>query len=126
MRSAHPGGHAVRAPDHPEAHVALHELGQLALDGALEQGHQGGHFLVGPVPVLRGERVEGEEPDPELARGAHDRPHRLHALAVPGHARKPAVGGPPPVAVHDDRDVAWDRPGEDALPEIVLVERRQL
>jgi len=27
---------------------------------------------------------------------------------VPGHARKPAAGGPSPIAVHDDGDVLGD------------------
>src|SRR5204863_3623581 len=67
------------------------------------------------VPVLRRERVEGEEAQPRRIGGADDRAGGLDTLAVAGHARQPALGGPAPVAVHDDGDVRGHRVRADRL-----------
>src|SRR2546426_1000847 len=47
--------------------------------------------------------------------GADDRPRRLHAFAMAGHARQAALGRPAPVAVHDDGDVGGHRVRADGL-----------
>ena len=47
--------------------------------------------------------------DAELERGLDRAPHAFHALAMAFGARQTALGGPAPVAVHDDRDMANGR-----------------
>ena len=47
MRRRTPAGHAGGAADHAEADVLGHEIGQLAVDGPLEQGHEEGDLGLG-------------------------------------------------------------------------------
>ena len=73
---------------------------------ALEQHHQRADFGRRPLPVFDGERVEREDFEAEARRGFHHVAHRIDAGAVAFDARQVALAGPPPVAVHDDGDVA--------------------
>src|SRR6267143_2042162 len=47
--------HAGRAPDHPQPHLVLHQVRQLAVDRLLEQPHQHRDLVLRTVPVLRRE-----------------------------------------------------------------------
>src|SRR5688572_21618454 len=123
--AAHRHGHTTAAADHAEAHVALHQLGQLAIDRLLQEPHQRRDLVFRPIPVLRRERVERQVAQPDRVAGTHQRAGRLHALAVPGHTRQPAARRPPPVAVHDDRDVGRHRLGADQRQQLRLTEAVQ-
>ena len=59
----------------------------------------------GPLPVVRGERVEREDVDAERRRRLDDLADAPRALAVAGHARLAARSRPAAVPVHDDGDV---------------------
>src|SRR5262249_39765205 len=93
--------HAGRAADHAQAHLVLHEFGQLVIDRLLEQPHQRADFVLRAVPVLRRERVQREKAQPGSVCGPHDRAGRFDALAMAGDARQSALRGPASVAVHD-------------------------
>ena len=73
-----------------------------------QERHQRAHFLGGPQPVLRRERVQRQSVDAELAGGAHDLADRVDAGLVSRDAGESAGGRPAAVSVHDDRDVAGD------------------
>ncbi len=83
----------------------------LALDRLHEQPHQPLDLLGRALPVLDRERVERQVPDAHLDGGLGDDAHADDALVVAEDAVLPALLRPPPVAVHDDGDVAGDRPG---------------
>jgi len=55
------------------------------------------------------EKLNSVRCDAEFDRGLDDPPYTFHALAVAFGARQPALGGPAPIAVHDDRDMADGR-----------------
>ena len=59
--------------------------------------------------------------DAELDRRPHRAAHGLHAHAVPGRARQPALLGPAAVAVHDDGDVARHRRARAARPRLIVL-----
>ena len=80
--------HAVAAPDHAQAYVALHQLRQLTVDRLLQQPHQRRDLVFRPAPVLRRERVERQVAQPDGIGRPHDGPGRLHALAMAGHPRQ--------------------------------------
>src|SRR5438552_14986026 len=107
--AAHGQRHAGRAADHAQPDLVLHQLRQLAIDRLLEQPHQHGDLVLGPAPVLRRERIEREEPQAHRVRRANDGARRLDALAVARHPGQAALGGPAPVAIHDDGDVRGHR-----------------
>src|SRR5438067_2563511 len=117
--------HAVVAPDHAQAHVALHQLRQLTVDRLLQQPHQRRDLVLGPAPVLRRERVERQVAQPDGVGRPHDGPGRLHALAMAGHPRQALARRPPAVAVHDDGDVGWRRLRPDQREQILLAESLQ-
>ena len=78
-----------------------------ALNGEPLTKHQGAPLrLGGPFPVLDRERVERKRLEAQTRARVHGGAHRLDAGAVAGDARQEAAIGPPPVAVHDYRDVA--------------------
>src|SRR5207302_1956700 len=55
--AAHGQRHAGRAADHPQPHLVLHQVRQLAVDRLLEQPHQHRDLVLRAVPVLRRERA---------------------------------------------------------------------
>ena len=89
----------------PETHAFLVHLRDFPIQGLLEQAHQALHFLLRATPVLRGERVDGQDFDAEVGTGLHDAVNVLRAGAVAEQAGQAALLRPAPVAVHDDSDV---------------------
>ena len=96
----------LRPPAGPaDADAPLIQLVPLAAQHVLVESHQEADFLRGPAPVLGGERVDADVLDAELDGAGHDvQQGRLPGL-VALDPRQSALVGPPPVAVHDDRDV---------------------
>src|SRR5262249_7826890 len=92
--------------DDADAHAVLVQLGQVAPDEALHQPHQVVDLARRPRPVLRREAVDGEILHAELDGGAHRAAYGLHSHAMADRARQSPLRRPPPVAVHDDRDMA--------------------
>src|SRR5439155_20702317 len=78
----------------------------LAPDRRLEEAEQAHDLVVGPGPVLAAERVQGQDLDPAPNGMPQEAPDRLDAGRMALQLRYPALAGPAPVAVHDDRDVA--------------------
>src|SRR5689334_11968416 len=91
-----------------EADAVLVELADFLLERLEEELHEEGDFVGGAAPVLAREREQRQELHALLVAGLHHLAHRLDALAVAGHARQEPALRPPPVAVHDDRDVPRD------------------
>ena len=60
------------------------------------------------IVELAGEGEEGEDLQARLNRAFDCLAHRLHAVAVPERPRQVSLACPPPVAIHDDGDVAGD------------------
>src|SRR5712664_3063038 len=81
-------------------------------DGGIEAPGIADHLqprhLVGRTPPVLGTECEQRQVfDAPLDTGAHGFAHRLHAAPVPRDARQPPALRPAPVAVHDDRHMAW-------------------
>jgi hypothetical protein len=106
---------SVHAPDRDEADVVLHQRLQLFAEVLLEQHHQRGHFIAGPLPVLDGKRIERHHAELEPRRGLHDLAHGGDAGAMSFDARQAPRPRPAPVAVHDDGDVAREAREVDLL-----------
>src|SRR5262245_25540347 len=109
--------HAGRAADHAQAHLVVHEIRQLVVDRLLEQPHQHRHLVLGPVPVFRRERVQGEEAQARGVRRTDDGARGLDPLAVTRHAWQAALGRPAAVAGHDDGHVRGHGVSAHALQE---------
>src|SRR5262249_20056829 len=101
--------YTVALADHVDAHALAVELGQIAANEAAHQAHQVIDFARRPRPVLGGEAEDGKVLQPELDGGAYGAAHGLHAHAMAGRARQPALLRPPAIAVHNDCNVARDR-----------------
>ena len=82
------------------------EFVEVGEDEALHQPHQVADLFLGPLPVFGAESVERHRVDAEVARRAHDRPHRLDAGLVTGDAGQQPLFRPAAIAVHDDGDMA--------------------
>src|SRR5207244_10979496 len=118
--------YTARAASHSTAHYPRHEIWLRAVDCLLDEAHHHGDLVHRPAPVLRRERVERQIVEADLGAGADRRARRLHAFAMTGHARQPAPGRPPAVAVHDDGDVARDRVLTRTHEELTLGQRAEL
>src|SRR5581483_8454600 len=93
------------------------QLLRFSVDHLTEDRKERVNLVVGPPPVLCGERVEREDFDANIGARLDDPPDVLGAGPVPGRAREATFGGPSTVAVHDDRHVLGDRDtGLDHLP----------
>ena len=75
-------------------HFGEHGLG--------EQIHQPHDLIFGPLPVLRGKRVDGQIAHPKIRRAANGLSHRLDAGLMALQAVQRTLFRPAPVAVHDD------------------------
>ena len=98
----HRFGQSVNLPDGVETDVVLVQLPDLILEIAGEVLHQRIDLVLGAVPVLDGEGVEGEILDTRLARRAHDGAHGFRSLPVPLDAREMPLPRPTPISIHDD------------------------
>src|SRR5581483_5072900 len=78
---------------------------QFVVNDAFQDVHQAAHFRLRAAPVFRGEGVDGQDFDAELAAGAQNTAQILHACLVPGQPGHPARLRPPSVAIHDDGKV---------------------
>ena len=98
-------------PPHPDAHVV--EGLPTTADHLAVEAHQEAHLLGAALPVLGGERIDREVLDADFDGPAGDvDEHRLAHLVALG-AVQPALGGPPPIAVHDDGDMVGHLVGRD-------------
>src|SRR5262245_7167686 len=82
------------------------QLRQIAANEALHQPHEVVDLTGRARPVLRGKTVDREVLDAELHGRAHRAAYRFHAAPVSLRTRQATLGGPTPVAIHDDGDVA--------------------
>src|SRR5690606_3123360 len=92
-----------------ETHALGVELVDFLFKGLHEQPHEQRHFFLRPPPVLGTERKQGEIAHAPPATDLDHAPYRLHPAHVSGRARQKTLCGPPPVAIHDDRQMAWHR-----------------
>ena len=113
QRVAHAGRQPVQLADGVQPDPVVHDLGPLALQVVAQQVHQPAHLVRRALPVLRGEGVQRERRQAQLARGAGHLAHGVGAPPVTFQAREPALLRPASVPVHDDADVAGQRaPGD--------------
>jgi hypothetical protein len=101
----HTLGQLVDPADGAQADLVVHELGALRHQVLDEQLHEGGHLVLGALPVLLAEGVEREGLHPGAAALTDDVPHRVAALVVPCGSHAPPARCPAPVPIHDDGDV---------------------
>ena len=107
--SPHPGPRSD--PAHPDSH-GVEVLPAPAHDLPVE-AHQEPDFLGTASPVLGRERVDGQVLDAQFDRAAGDVDEDRLAHLVPLGAAQAALGCPPAVAVHHDRDVLGQLVGRD-------------
>ncbi len=91
--------------DGAEPDVILNHFFPLLRQVFLEQAHQGGDFLLGPLPVFDGEGVEREDLDSKFSAGLGDLPDGIGPLGV---ALDPVQGFflcPSAVPIHNDRNM---------------------
>jgi len=81
------------------------ELARFAAQGRQKQLHQRAHFISRSLPVLAGKGEQGQDFDALLGTYLDDRPHRIDARLVPGHARQETPLCPAIVAIHDNCDM---------------------
>src|SRR5690606_21342274 len=94
-----------------DAHAAAVELVDLAFERAHEQLHQRADLILRPPPVLAGKREQGQDLD-ALGQAEVDADvDRAGPGAVADHTRPTPALRPPPVAIHDDGQVARDSRG---------------
>ena len=117
-RIAHAGRQAIELADGVEPDAVVEDLAALAFEVVAEQIHETAHFFRGAIPGLRGEGVERERGQAELAGGAGDRANAVRALAVAFEPGKGAHLRPASVAVHDDADVARQRPSRNLTAQV--------
>ena len=96
---------SIAAADHRQADAMLKQLGQLTLEVRREQIEQKAHFVGGTLPVVAGERVQRELRHAALRAVGHDFARGLRATRVPHPAGTALSGGPPAIAVHDQRQM---------------------
>src|SRR6266536_503018 len=98
---------AARAiADDSHQHAVLVQLGEIIADEPAQQPHELPDFGRGTQPVFRTEGENGQDPDAELAGGAHGAPQRFDPAPMPFGARQPARSRPAAVAVHDDGNMS--------------------
>jgi hypothetical protein len=98
-------GQPVAAADDGQTRSARKELSQLYAQIMAQQLHERAHFVLGPAPVVAGERKQRELGDAEIRRRFDDAPRRGDARPVSGRSRQTATQRPAAVAVHDNGDV---------------------
>jgi hypothetical protein len=84
------------------------QLVDFAVERSQEELHQRADFALRPVPVLARKSEQRQRLDALAPAEFHRGTHRLLALAVAEAARTVPLLRPAAVAVHDDRDVAWN------------------
>src|SRR5689334_2945438 len=92
--------------DNPYVHIAFVQIGKIVTDEAAKQRQEVANFRLRPRPVFGAERKDCEHGNAEIAGGAHGLAQCLNAAAMPFDARQTARCGPPPVAVHDNGNMA--------------------
>jgi len=98
--------------DHAHPHPVAVQIGQVMANKTAQQPHQLADFRRRSRPVLGAEGEDGEKFDAQIAGRPHRTPQRLDPAAMPLPARQAARRRPPPIAIHDDGNVAWH--GESA------------
>ncbi len=92
-------------PEHVHLHALPFQLRDFLRDVLLEQVHERRNLRRRAIPVLLGEREQGQHLDARFNRPLDRFPHRLHPGAVAERPRQPALARPAAIAVHDDRHV---------------------
>ncbi len=101
-----PRRHSFAAPDETHPGAALVQIGHLRLDGVDEEVHELLDLARRPRPVLAGEGEDRDLLDAEVEGMLEHATQRLDPGAVTGGHGKVTARRPPPVAVHDDGQVA--------------------
>ena len=96
---------ALEAAHDTETNVVVLKGFEFAADVELEQTHEAGDFIGGPLPVFGREGVHREGFEAETGRGLDHRADRLHTGAMTFKTRQEPALRPAAVAVHDDRHV---------------------
>ena len=99
------GRQPFAAANHGEPHVVLHQRGALGGQVEPQQLQKRPEFIRRSLPVLRRQTVQSQLFDSQSAALGRDRPHDLRAAAMAFDPELRMPLGPPPVAVHNDRDV---------------------
>ena len=84
----------VQTADRLEPHAVLHQRGRFLGDKMLEQRPERRHFRLGPLPVLRGKGIDGEELDAQLHARLRDGAHGFRAVFVAFDPRQIALPAP--------------------------------
>src|SRR5262245_1344873 len=99
-------GDALQATQMTNLDILLMQVARLAIDELAENAHEAIDVARRARPILGREGVKRQVAHPLLGALAHNPPDVLGAGAMPGQARQPALLGPAPIAIHDDRDMA--------------------
>jgi hypothetical protein len=101
------GRHWIRSTtDEPHTHALGMQLRRFSIDPPREHGHQPGHLLVRPAPVLGRERVHGQLAHIQVDRVPQTGFDGVCAGLVPRKGRQSPALRPTAIAVGDDRHVS--------------------
>ena len=104
-RRTRPGTRPPRRPMNRTRTPLLVQLVAARHQQALVEVHEEAHFVERPAPVLGGEREDRHPREADLERALDGVEERLLPRGVALGALQAPLLRPPPVAVHDDRDV---------------------
>jgi len=96
--------------DEPEADALLGERVEFTFEVIAKQTLEIGNLFLCSTPIFRGKSIERKDFDAILYCSSQGTANGLGARTVTGNARKAALLCPAAVAIHDDGDVARDRP----------------
>ena len=99
-------GHVADIAQDADADVLAVQLVQLLGEVFQQKPHQRANLLGGALPVLSGERIDGQGLDAQVIRMPDNLAQRLHAGLVAKGTRHAALLRPAAVAIHDDGDMA--------------------
>jgi hypothetical protein len=75
-----------------------------------EKAHQPSDFILRPFPILTAKGEQSENIDSTIYAVFDDSPRRLDACAVTGATPASILPGPPPITIHNDRNMSGQPP----------------
>jgi hypothetical protein len=101
----HAGGEFVHPAKESHPDIVFLDQGHLLAEIFAQQGHQEVDLGLGPPPILDRKRIKRQRFDFQSRARFDRRARRLRSRTVPRDPRKVPLLCPPPVAVHNHRDV---------------------
>src|SRR5579862_3282106 len=91
--------------DDTHPHIALMQVGKIVANEAAQQHQKILDLGLGPRPIFRAEREDGQIRNAEVARRTHGPAQSFHSAPVSFHPRQAARRRPAPIAIHNDGNV---------------------